>query len=98
MKPSTQDTAQAKQRVKVGMIGLAAVILLIGLASAIFSAVRQDGPVVAVGAPKVDVVTNLIVTNETAAAAVNEPLVDLGVSPGTSSVVGNTAAPASPAP
>ncbi len=77
------------------MIGLAAVILLIGLASAIFSAVRQDGAVTAVGAPKADVVANLIVANDTAAA--NEPLVDLGVSPGAASVGGNSSAPAGPA-
>ena len=97
MKPGTQDTAQAKQRVKVGMIGLAAVILLIGLASAIFSAVRQDGPGVAVGVTKADVVTNLIMTNEAGAAPANEPLVDLGVSPGAATVTSNAAAPTTPA-
>lgn len=93
MTRNNHDTAQAKQRVKVGMIGLAAVILLIGLASAIFSAVRQDGPVAAVGAPKADVVANLIVANDTVATT-NEPLVDLGVAPGSASVVTNATAPA----
>ncbi|WP_235512455.1 hypothetical protein [Sphingomonas sp. Leaf17] len=95
--PNAHDIAQTKQRVKVGMIGLAAVILLIGLASAIFSAVRQDGAVTAVGAPKADVVANLIVANDTGVAATNEPLVDLGVSPGATSVTANSATPATPA-
>lgn len=97
MKTNTQDIAQAKQRVKVGMIGLAAVILLIGLASAIFSAVRQDGSAVVAGAPKADVVSNLIVTNEAGGAPANEPLVDLGVSPGAATVASNGSAPTPPA-
>ena len=71
------------QRVKVGMIGLAAVVLLIGIASAIFSAVNREQPIAVAGAPKADTVANLTIANTTADPA-NEPLAELGVAPGAS--------------
>ncbi|TPG39166.1 hypothetical protein EAH79_14575 [Sphingomonas koreensis] len=74
------------QRVKVGMIGLAIVLLLIGLASAIFSSASKDKPVDVAGGPKADVVANISITNDSAAAdaaPTSEPLAELGVSPST---------------
>jgi len=67
------DPRQAVQRVRVGLIGLAAVILLIGVAGLIFSTLRRN-PAPA-GAQ-----------NGAAAFADNastgDPLADLGVAPG----------------
>lgn len=73
-------SSQAMQRVRVGMVGLAAVILLIGLASALFSAAnRQQSPTAATSAAEV---ANMTAANATAAAeAGNEPLAQLGVAP-----------------
>ena len=75
------STNQAMQRVRVGMVGLAAVILLIGLASALFSAAnRQQANTAATSAGEV---ANMTAVNaaSAAAAADNEPLAQLGVAP-----------------
>lgn len=91
----TIDSGQSIQRVKVGMTGLAFVLLLIGLASAIFSQASQDAPLTAAGAPRADVVANISVTNASdAQLGEKEPLAELGVTP---SAAVNTTAPA-PAP
>jgi hypothetical protein len=69
---------QARQRVRVGMIGLAAVVLLIGLASAIFSTVSRERPV----SPAITVGGGVV--NRAPAptpTAGNEPLAELGVTP-----------------
>ena len=93
------------QRVKVGLIGLAAVVLLIGLASAIFSAANRERPVIAAGAPAAEVVANMAITNTTLPTdTANEPLAELGVAPATSGVMKgdgaavdvNTVAPVAP--
>lgn len=77
-----QHTAQTAQRVKVGMTGLAVVLLLLGLASAIFTTASKDKPVDVAGGPKADVVANISITNDNApAAASGEPLAELGVAP-----------------
>ncbi|SEL43018.1 hypothetical protein SAMN05216382_2033 [Sphingomonas palmae] len=71
---------QARQRVRVGMIGLAAVVLLIGLASAIFSTVSRERPV----SPAAGVGADVIARAGAPAAAPtagNEPLAELGVTP-----------------
>ena len=73
------------QRVKVGMIGLAAVVLLIGLASAIIGSATRDRPGSAMGSSPA-VVANMIGSNQAAA----EPLAELGVAP----MTGNAAATA----
>lgn len=72
--------AQSMQRVKVGLMGLAAVVLLIAFASAITRTVTREAPVTAIGAPKADVVANMVVANLTAADG-TEPLAELGVAP-----------------
>lgn len=71
---------QTIQRVKVGMVGLAAVVLLIGLASAIFSAASREKPIA--GTPHVEAVANMMAGNMIAPAdPSNEPLAELGVAP-----------------
>lgn len=75
------------QRVRVGMTGLALVLVLIGIASAILSSANRDEPVSAVGAPNASVVANM--TDQSSdvevEAAKDEPLAELGVAPSTSS-------------
>ena len=71
------------QRVKVGMTGLAAVVLLIGLAAAIFGAASRERPISVAGAPKAEVIANMMLANEMAADGDDEPLAELGVAPST---------------
>ena len=73
------------QRVRVGVVGLAAVLLLIGLAATVFSIVNHERPVTAIGAPKSDVAANLSMSNSAlpSDSATSEPLAELGVSPST---------------
>ena len=86
MKTLVRDNIQTMQRVKVGMIGLAAVLLMIGVAAALFAIVSRERPLNAVGAPKVDVATNLAASNSTAPVdtATSEPLAEMGVAPAAS--------------
>lgn len=76
-------SSQAMQRVRVGMVGLAAVILLIGLASALFSAANRQQPTSA--ATSAAEVANMTAVNTTSPIddADNEPLAQLGVAPTT---------------
>ena len=80
------DPSQSMQRVKVGMIGLAAVVLLIGLASAIIGSATRERPGLAMGASQA-VVANMAMSNQ---AIPTEPLAELGVAP----MTGNAAASA----
>ncbi len=73
------DPSQPMQRVKVGVIGLAAVLLLIGLASVIIGSASRERPVTAIGAPKPEVIANMAIDNGAVPAA--EPLAELGVAP-----------------
>ena len=75
------------QRVRVGMTGLAMVLVLIGLASAIFSSANRDEPVEAIGAANALVVANMTGEpgNSAAEKGKDEPLAELGVAPSTSS-------------
>jgi len=80
--PNPRDVAeQARQRIRVGMIGLAAVVLLIGLASAIFSTVTRDRPTVADNAASGTVLARAGTPSD-APSPGNEPLAELGVTPG----------------
>ncbi len=67
------------QRVKVGVIGLAAIILLIGLASVIIGSATRERPVSVIGAPQPEVVANMALGNNQMPVA--EPLAELGVAP-----------------
>ncbi|MDP9085283.1 MAG: hypothetical protein M3N02_00750 [Pseudomonadota bacterium] len=88
------DRGQTTQRVKVGMIGLAAVLLLIGLAAAIFSTASRERAVA--GGANPDVVANLTIANGMAGIRDgSEPLADLGVAPSTAIENSSAVAPAS---
>jgi hypothetical protein len=100
---NAQEPSQAIQRVKVGMTGLAFVMLLIGLASAILSSASREPPVVAVGAAKPEVVANITGPGDNTADAAKEPLAELGVAPSAALESANQTVPAvspppSPAP
>jgi hypothetical protein len=64
------------QRVRVGMTGLASVLVLIGLASAVFSSAGDEPANTSIG--RGETVANLMLANEGSA---NEPLAELGVAP-----------------
>ncbi|MEN2785716.1 hypothetical protein ABC969_04690 [Sphingomonas qilianensis] len=89
------DTAQTTQRVRVGMIGLAAVLLLIGLAAAILATASRERAVS--GGARADIVANLTMGNGMAALGDgsdgSEPLADLGVTPSTATENSMAAAP-----
>ena len=97
MKIIARDPAQTTQRAKVGMIGLAAVLLLIGLASSIFATMSHERQVAAIGSARADVVATMLPGNTTDPQAVStkEPLAELGVAPSAATVV-NMQAPAAP--
>lgn len=83
MKPlSPEDSAQAMQRVRVGVTGLAMVLVLIGLTSAIFTSANRDGPVSAIGAGNASVV---VPADGNSAVAKSDTGVELGVAPSTGS-------------
>jgi hypothetical protein len=84
---SQQNSAQVMQRVRVGLTGLAIVLVLIGLASAIFSSANRDAPVAAIGAPNASVVANMTDGggNTVADKGKDEPLAEMGVTPSTAS-------------
>jgi hypothetical protein len=89
MKFLPQDSSQTAQRVRVGLTGLALVLLLIGLASVILNAARGEPRVTATGGANSAAVANLtdgVLDNGTP----NEPLAELGVAPSTET---NTAEP-----
>ena len=69
------------QRVKVGAIGLAVVVLLIVIAGAILGAVSRERPVAAAGGAKPGTVANMTLGND--ADGATEPLADMGVTPAT---------------
>lgn len=84
MKSLPTDPRQSMQRVRVGLTGLATVLLLIGIASAIFSSADREAPVLADGASRPEVVANMtdgLMSN--AAADKDEPIAELGIAPRT---------------
>lgn len=84
MTTKTPSGSETIQRVRVGMIGLAAVVLIIGLASAIFSSAHRERSIAAADAPRADAVANMSLVNATQpVGAPNEPLAELGVAPST---------------
>lgn len=76
-----REPSQTTQRVKVGMVGLAAVVLLIALASAIIGTATRERPIAAAGSARADVVANMALLNEASPDAQDEPLAELGVAP-----------------
>ena len=73
------------QRVRVGMTGLAMVLVLIGLASVIFTSANRDEPVTAIGAYNAAIVANMADGNVQIEASKDAPIADLGVAPSTAS-------------
>lgn len=69
------------------MIGLAAVVLLIGLASAIMRTATRSPVTAAAGGAKRDIVANMVDGNS-AADSSGEPLAELGVAPSTGNGAG----------
>ena len=67
------------------MIGLAAVLLLIGLAAAIFSTASKERPFVVAGGAHPETVANMAAGNNAlpTSAPTTEPLVELGIAPST---------------
>lgn len=73
------------QRVRVGMTGLAIVLVLIALASAIFTSANREEPVSAIGASNASVVANMVEPGNLAIEkSKDEPLAELGAAPSTS--------------
>lgn len=100
--PGANEQLSAMQRVRVGMTGLAVVLILILLASALVRSARTDAPVVAIGVPNIDTVANMT-GDETAvstADAGREPLAELGIAPAATNSIAPPAklAPMQPAP
>ncbi len=91
MKIIAQDPAQTSQRVRVGMIGLAAILLIIGLAAAIFSTASRERPFVVAGGAHPGVVANMAAGNNALPvdAPTSEPLAELGITPSTATDAGN---------
>lgn len=81
------------QRVKVGMTGLAIVLLLIGLASLVFSAASRNSGTGARTYPNNETIANVATANATESP--DEPMTELGVSPGTQADQGTPKRPVS---
>ncbi|UIJ44452.1 hypothetical protein LZK98_15475 [Sphingomonas cannabina] len=79
------------QRVRVGMTGLASVLVLIALASAVFNSASR-APAEAVGASKAATVANLADASLDNSTKPAEPLAELGVAPSTTGEAEATAA------
>lgn len=86
---------QRGQRIKVGLIGLAAVLLLIGLASAVFNSVNRERPVAGIGAAQPATVAAMT-GNQQAVPPEGEPLAELGVAPAATLTTANQATQARP--
>ena len=85
---TAQATSPASQRIKVGLIGLAAIVLLIAVASAVIGGASREAPINTVGAAQPEVVANMAVVNDATPSA--EPMAELGVAPPTTNTVAAT--------
>lgn len=77
------------------MIGLAAVVLLIGLAAAIFATMNHERDVAAIGSARPEVVSAIVSGNRADPATTlgtKEPLAELGVAP-SADIASNSAQP-----
>lgn len=75
------DAAERMQRIRVGVTGLAAVLLVVAVATAIATGVRNSAETTAATAPPPVVATVAQATN--AGEEPSEPLAQLGAAPGT---------------
>ncbi len=89
--PDERPRAQSVQRVQIGLIGLAAMVLLVGLANVILTSAQQSqSQVVPEAAPTVSA--------RPPAPPVSDPLADMGVVPASSETGRAGQAPAVPPP
>jgi hypothetical protein len=89
----SEDNRVAMQRVRVGLTGLGAVLLIVAVSAAIFETARQQPVDTATARPTASerTVANMM-DNETEAPA--DPLTEIGVTPSGPAPAGNAAAPA----
>ncbi|KQN19305.1 hypothetical protein ASE86_12415 [Sphingomonas sp. Leaf33] len=85
------EASQTGQRVRVAITGLAAVMLFIAIASAVFNYAISEPAVTAIGAAKPDVVANMVDTGA-GNTTENEPLAEMGIAPGPVTPTANSAA------
>lgn len=85
------DQSQLLQRLRVGATGLVLVVLLIVLASALFRSAIDEAPI-GEDVATIDEQANVAVMNVTPVGNPDEPLAELGISPG-ASPNGNVATP-----
>ncbi|WP_235513541.1 MULTISPECIES: hypothetical protein [unclassified Sphingomonas] len=85
------DQSQLLQRLRVGATGLVLVVLLIVLASALFRSAIDEAPI-GEDVATVEEQANLAVANLTPTGNPDEPLAELGISPG-AAPGGNIATP-----
>ncbi|MBN8830120.1 MAG: hypothetical protein J0G94_05700 [Sphingomonadales bacterium] len=71
---------QELQRIQIGLVGLAAVLLIVTLANLVIQAARGDGALAGKGIASTQVATN---ANGANSVEPSEPLADLGVTPST---------------
>lgn len=82
MKAADRDQGERVQRVRAGVTGLAAVLVIAGLAGAIFNSASEERPVGPTGTADAQVAA-AITGNTATAVETNEPLAELGVAPAT---------------
>lgn len=82
MKAADRDQGERVQRVRAGVTGLAAVLVIAGLAGAIFNSASEERPVGPTGTTDAEAVAT-ITGNTATAVETNEPLAELGVAPAT---------------
>lgn len=93
-----EDTQVRMQRVRVGLTGLAAVLLIVAVSTAIFESAKvrpEAGPVAAEDVRSGQAVANMM-ANVTAAPS--EPLAEIGVTPAAPATQDQAAAPAGTPP
>lgn len=80
MKADDRDQGERVQRVRAGVTGLAAVLVIAGLAGAIFNSASEERPVGPTGDADAEMAAT-ITGNTATAVESNEPLAELGLAP-----------------
>lgn len=86
IQPDRRDLSERSQRLRVGLTGLALVVVLGGLAGAVFNAVSEEPAAGPTGNADAAIVAEVVTPANTATAVdsrTNEPLAELGVAPNT---------------